>query len=180
MYLRGLHLCGARVPSCAFFSRFFWALKQGQTFLQMWQIFLFRALGGLDGVAFFTSEPLGPFLSISSSELVTGSACGEVQLGRVLLLLDPFVGSPRSTWATPWNDSGLSVARVVDALTLLLMSPTGRVGASPRKPSAPLVWGYSLPQSCKNLGSGVALLQGNFEKSHDFKANFEEKRTFCF
>ena len=32
-------------------------------------------------------------------------------------------------------------------------------------------------QSCKNLGSVVALLQGNFEKSHDFKANFEEKRT---
>ena len=32
-------------------------------------------------------------------------------------------------------------------------------------------------QSCKNLGSGVALLQGNFEKSHDFKANFEEKRA---
>ena len=32
-------------------------------------------------------------------------------------------------------------------------------------------------QSCKNLGSVVALLQGNFEKSHDFKANFEEKRV---
>ena len=32
-------------------------------------------------------------------------------------------------------------------------------------------------QSCKNLGSVVALLQGNFEKSHDFKANFEEKRA---
>ena len=30
-------------------------------------------------------------------------------------------------------------------------------------------------QSCKNLGSAVALLQGNFEKSHDFKANCEEK-----
>ena len=30
-------------------------------------------------------------------------------------------------------------------------------------------------QSCKNLVSVVALLQGNFEKSHDFKANFEEK-----
>ena len=30
-------------------------------------------------------------------------------------------------------------------------------------------------QSCKNLGSVVALLQGNFEKSHDFKANFEGK-----
>ena len=30
-------------------------------------------------------------------------------------------------------------------------------------------------QSCKNLGSVVALLQGNFEKSNDFKANFEEK-----
>ena len=30
-------------------------------------------------------------------------------------------------------------------------------------------------QSCKKLGSVVALLQGNFEKSHDFKANFEEK-----
>ena len=32
-------------------------------------------------------------------------------------------------------------------------------------------------QSCKNLGSVVALLQGNFEKSHDFKAYFEEKRA---
>ena len=32
-------------------------------------------------------------------------------------------------------------------------------------------------QSCKNLGSGVALLQGNFEKSHDFKANFGENRA---
>ena len=32
-------------------------------------------------------------------------------------------------------------------------------------------------QSCKNPGSVVALLQGNFEKSHDFKANFEEKRA---
>ena len=31
-------------------------------------------------------------------------------------------------------------------------------------------------QSCKNLGSVVAILQGNFEKSHDFKANFEGKR----
>ena len=33
------------------------------------------------------------------------------------------------------------------------------------------------PRSCKNLGSVVALLQRNFEKSHDLKANFEEKRT---
>ena len=32
-------------------------------------------------------------------------------------------------------------------------------------------------QSLKNLGSMVALLEGNFEKSHDFKANFEEKRA---
>ena len=32
-------------------------------------------------------------------------------------------------------------------------------------------------QSCKYLGSVVALLQGNFEKSYDFKANFEEKRA---
>ena len=85
MYLRGLHLSGAGVPSCAFFSRIFRALKQGQTFLQMLQIFLFYARGGLDGVAFFTSEPLGPYWSISSSELVTGLACGEVQLGCVLL-----------------------------------------------------------------------------------------------
>ena len=30
-------------------------------------------------------------------------------------------------------------------------------------------------QSCKNLGSVVALQQGNFEKSHEIKANFEEK-----
>ena len=41
----------------------------------------FFALGGLDGAAFFMAEPLGPFCSISSSELVSGSACGEVQLG---------------------------------------------------------------------------------------------------
>ena len=32
-------------------------------------------------------------------------------------------------------------------------------------------------QSCKNLGSVVPLLQGNFEKSHHFKANFEKKNT---
>ena len=32
-------------------------------------------------------------------------------------------------------------------------------------------------QSCKNLGSVVAMLQGNFEESHDFKANLEEKRA---
>ena len=32
-------------------------------------------------------------------------------------------------------------------------------------------------QSCKNLGSVVALLQGNFGKSHDFKANFESKHA---
>ena len=35
-------------------------------------------------------------------------------------------------------------------------------------------------QSCKNLGRVVALLQGNFEKSHDFKANFEREKTRSF
>ena len=49
-----------------------------------------------DGAAIFTPEPLGPFWSISSSELVTGSACGEVKLGWVLPSLDPSVGSPLS------------------------------------------------------------------------------------
>ena len=34
-------------------------------------------------------------------------------------------------------------------------------------------------QSCKNHGSVVALLQGNFEKSHQIRANFEGKtRSF--
>jgi hypothetical protein len=32
-------------------------------------------------------------------------------------------------------------------------------------------------QSCKNLGSMVALLQGKFEKSHEFRANFERKNA---
>ena len=41
--------------------------------------------------------------------------------------------------------------------------------------SGKLFCGYS--QSCKNFGSVVALLQGNFVKSHDFKENFEEKRA---
>ena len=36
---------------------------------------------------------------------------------------------------------------------------------------------WSRGQSCKNLGSVVALLQGNFENSHDFKVNVEEKRA---
>ena len=43
-----------------------------------------------------------------------------------------------------------------------------------------VITGYgsaSVKQSCKNLGSVVALLQGNFEKSYDFKANFEDKRA---
>ena len=35
----------------------------------------------------------------------------------------------------------------------------------------------TLNQRCKNLGSVVALLQGNLEKSHDFKAKFEEKHA---
>ena len=35
-------------------------------------------------------------------------------------------------------------------------------------------------QSCKKLGSVVALLQGNFEKSHELKANFERKNTHSF
>ena len=115
------------------------------------------------------------------SELVTGSAYGKVQLGWVLLSLDPLVSSPRYAWATPWNDSGLSVAwamfcccppnlassgpvssclmvgsaQVVDALTLCLTSPTDRVGASPGKPSGPLVWEYSLSACIK---SSVELL----------------------
>ena len=39
------------------------------------------------------------------------------------------------------------------------------------------VGGRRTGQSCKNLGSVVALLQDNFEKSQDFKANFEGKRA---
>ena len=106
----GLHLRGAGVCSCAFFSRLFRAFKQGQTFPQVWQIFLFHVLCGLVGAAFFTPEPQEPFWPIPSSKLVTGSASGNVQLGWVLPSFGPSLGTPLSTWATPCKYSRLSVA----------------------------------------------------------------------
>ena len=37
-----------------------------------------------------------------------------------------------------------------------------------------MCFGRNSSQSCKNLGSVVALLQDNFEKSHEFKAKLRK------
>ena len=83
MYLLGLHLLEDGVPRCAYFSRLFQALRRGQTFPQVCQSFVFGGLGGLDGAAFFLPGPRGPFRPISSSEVVTGSACSEGRLAAL-------------------------------------------------------------------------------------------------
>ena len=66
-----------------FFQLFLPGLEAGWTFPQVWQSFVFGWLGGLDCAAFFSPELLGPPKPISSSEVVTGLACGE---GRLVAL----------------------------------------------------------------------------------------------
>ena len=77
------HLLENGVPRFAFSSCLFRALRRGQTFLQVWLSFVFGGLGGLDSAAFFSPELLGHFRPISSSEVVTGSACGKGRLAAL-------------------------------------------------------------------------------------------------
>ena len=83
LYFLGQYPHLNRLPMCTSFQCLFSTLRLRHTFPQVGHYLVFGGLGGLDCAAFFSPELLGPPKPISSSEVVTGSACGE---GRLVAL----------------------------------------------------------------------------------------------